>query len=62
MRGGPGAANIAARMIGLAEPSGPNAFVERIREIFSADGLLASARNFEYRPEQQAMAVAVATE
>ena len=60
LRGGPGAANIAARMIGLAEPSGPNAFVERIRAIFSADGLLASARNFEYRPEQQEMAVAVA--
>ena len=47
-------------MIGLAEPSGTHAFVERIREIFSADGLLASARNFEYRQEQQAMAVAVA--
>ncbi len=35
-------------------------FVERVRQIFSPDGLLAVARNFEYRPEQQQMAVAVA--
>ena len=35
-------------------------FVERVRQIFSPDGLLATARNFEYRPEQQQMAVAVA--
>ena len=35
-------------------------FVERIRQMFSPEGLLAHARNFEYRPEQQAMAVAVA--
>jgi len=35
-------------------------FVERVRQMFSADGLLAHARNFEYRPEQQQMAVAVA--
>ena len=35
-------------------------FVGRVGEIFSEDGLLAKARNFEYRPEQQAMAVAVA--
>ena len=35
-------------------------FVERVRAIFAADGLLARARNFEYRPEQQAMAAAVA--
>ena len=36
-------------------------FVERVRHIFSPEGLLAKARNFEYRQEQQAMAVAVAT-
>ena len=35
-------------------------FVERVRAIFAEGGLLAQARNFEYRPEQQAMAVAVA--
>ncbi|MEI9894893.1 MAG: DEAD/DEAH box helicase [Chthoniobacter sp.] len=32
-----------------------------MREIFSETGLLAKAKNFEYRPEQQEMAVAVAT-
>jgi len=47
-------------MIGLAEPTGSHAFVEQIRAMFSADGLLASAQNFEYRAEQQTMAVAVA--
>ena len=35
-------------------------FPETIRKIFSPDGLLAQAQNFEYRPEQQEMAVAVA--
>src|SRR5205809_408670 len=35
-------------------------FVERIGKIFSPDGLLAHAKNFEYRAEQQQMAVAVA--
>ncbi len=49
-------------MISLAEGTGEsgNSFTERIRGIFSADGLLASAQNFEYRAEQQEMAVAVA--
>src|SRR6266850_7542707 len=35
-------------------------FVERVRTIFARDGLLARARNFEYRPQQQEMAAAVA--
>jgi ATP-dependent DNA helicase DinG len=35
-------------------------FVERVRTIFAPEGLLAKARNFEYRPQQQAMAAAVA--
>ncbi|MEO7167882.1 MAG: helicase C-terminal domain-containing protein [Chthoniobacterales bacterium] len=35
-------------------------FVERVRAIFAPGGLLAQARNFEYRPEQQEMAAAVA--
>lgn len=36
-------------------------FPERIRQIFSPDGLLSKAENFEFRPEQQQMAVAIAT-
>ncbi len=35
-------------------------FVERIRSIFSANGLLSKAKNFEFRPQQQEMAVAIA--
>jgi ATP-dependent DNA helicase DinG len=35
-------------------------FVERVRTIFSENGLLSKAKNFEFRPQQQAMAVAVA--
>ena len=35
-------------------------FVERVRAMFSQDGRLARAENFEYRPEQQEMAAAVA--
>ena len=34
--------------------------VGQAERMFSADGLLAHARNFEYRPQQQEMAVAVA--
>jgi ATP-dependent DNA helicase DinG len=47
-------------MISLRENAGQQTFVDKIEEIFSATGLLASARNFEYRREQQEMAVAVA--
>jgi len=46
-------------MIALREALGSD-FVERVRTIFSEHGLLAKARNFEYRAEQQEMAVAVA--
>ena len=35
-------------------------FPETIRKIFSPDGLLSQAKSFEYRPQQQEMAVAVA--
>jgi ATP-dependent DNA helicase DinG len=35
-------------------------FIEEVRSLFSEEGLLSGAKNFEYRPEQQAMAVAVA--
>lgn len=34
--------------------------VKRVEEIFSPDGILSRAKNFEYRPQQQQMAVAVA--
>jgi ATP-dependent DNA helicase DinG len=46
-------------MIGLKDSLGSD-FVERVRAIFAEDGLLAKARNFEYRPQQQAMAMAIA--
>ncbi len=35
-------------------------FVERVRTIFSETGLLSTSKNFEFRPQQQEMAVAVA--
>ena len=38
----------------------PSDFAETIRKIFSPDGLLSEAKSFEYRPEQQVVAVAVA--
>ncbi len=46
-------------MIALRENL-PSDFVSRIAEIFSPNGLLAQAKNFEFRAEQQEMAVAVA--
>lgn len=46
-------------MIALKDSLGTD-FVERVRTIFSESGLLSKAKNFEFRPEQQEMAVAVA--
>ncbi len=46
-------------MIALKESIGSD-FVERVRSVFSQTGLLAKAKNFEYRAEQQEMATAVA--
>jgi ATP-dependent DNA helicase DinG len=46
-------------MIALKDSLGTE-FVERVRAIFSQDGLLSKARNFEFRPQQQEMAAAVA--
>jgi ATP-dependent DNA helicase DinG len=48
-------------MISLAENSsvGPD-LVAQVAEIFSPTGILSRANNFEFRPQQQAMAVAVA--
>jgi ATP-dependent DNA helicase DinG len=50
-------------MIGLNEnePAGPaENLIAQVEGIFSSAGILAKARNFEYRPQQQEMAVAVA--
>src|ERR1700736_5414795 len=46
-------------MIALKDSLGTE-FVERVRTIFSEDGLLSKAKNFEFRPQQRDMAVAVA--
>src|SRR5450755_527399 len=46
-------------MIALKETLGSD-FVERVATTFSNEGSLAKAKNFEYRPQQQDMAVAVA--
>jgi ATP-dependent DNA helicase DinG len=43
------------------EPAGANLdLVERVRHMFSPQGLLSRSSNFEFRPQQQEMAVAVA--
>ena len=41
------------------QPAGAD-LVAQVEAVFSPTGLLSRARNFEYRPQQQAMAVAVA--
>ena len=48
-------------MISLADvhPSGAD-LVSQVEEIFSPTGILSRAKNFEFRPQQQEMAVAVA--
>src|SRR5436305_1992792 len=46
-------------MIALKDSLGTD-FVERIRTIFSENGPLSKAKNFEFRPQQQAMATAAA--
>lgn len=46
-------------MIALKDSLGTE-FVERVRTIFSENGLLSKAKNFEFRKQQQEMAVAVA--
>ena len=44
-----------------AEPAGANIdLVKQVEEIFSENGILSRAKNFEFRPQQQQMAVAVA--
>src|SRR5438046_6173321 len=44
-----------------SQPAGSGIdLVKQVGEIFSPSGLLSRAKNFEYRPQQQQMAVAVA--
>ncbi len=48
-------------MISVVEPQPAGAdWVAQVEEFFSPTGILSRARNFEYRPQQQQMAVAVA--
>src|SRR5437868_8282144 len=50
-------------MISASEPqaSGSSSdLVQQVAQIFSADGLLSRSKNFEFRPQQQQMAIAVA--
>ena len=50
-------------MISVIEPQPAGSgidLVKQVEEIFSPTGLLSRAKNFEYRPQQQQMAVAVA--
>jgi ATP-dependent DNA helicase DinG len=47
-------------MIALNDTLGSD-FVERVRAFFSQNGPLSKAKNFEFRPQQQEMAAAVAT-
>jgi ATP-dependent DNA helicase DinG len=42
------------------QPQGGGDLVSRVEEIFSPNGILSRAKNFEFRPQQQEMAVAVA--
>src|SRR3977135_163248 len=46
-------------MIALRDSVGSD-FVERTESLFSPNGLLSKAKNFEFRPQQQEMAAAVA--
>jgi ATP-dependent DNA helicase DinG len=50
-------------MISVADspPSGPDSdLIQQVETLFSPSGILSKAKNFEYRPQQQQMAVAVA--
>src|ERR1051326_4651477 len=58
-RGGP--ASPKSKMISLNETqsAGPG-LIQQVENVFSGTGILSKASNFEYRPQQQQMAVAVA--
>src|SRR5512136_451770 len=47
-------------MISIIEaPGGGVDLLAQVEQVFSPQGLLSRSKNFEYRPQQQAMAVAV---
>ena len=50
---------VSARMIALRQNLGTE-FIERVHAFFAPDGPLSKATNFEFRPQQQEMAVALA--
>ncbi len=45
---------------GAAGPAGSQDLIAQVESIFSPSGILSKASNFEYRPQQQQMAMAVA--
>jgi len=47
-------------MIAITEGQPVPGFSDAVRDAFSTKGLLAKSRDFEYRPQQQELAVAVA--
>ena len=49
-------------MISVIEPQGGGGedLLKQVEQLFSPEGILSRAKNFEYRPQQQRMAVAVA--
>ena len=47
-------------MISVSESGGGTDLAERVREVFSAKGPLSGSKDFEYRREQEELAVAVA--
>ena len=49
-----------AAMIALSDGQAMPGFCDAVREAFSRKGVLAKSRDFEYRPQQQELAVAVA--
>lgn len=49
-----------AQMISISEGQPIPGFSDTVREAFSRKGILAKSRDFEYRPQQQELAVAVA--
>ena len=48
------------RMISVSESGGGTDLAERVKEVFSATGPLSGSKDFEYRREQEELAVAVA--
>ena len=47
-------------MISVSESGVGGSLVEEVREVFSRSGVLSKSKDFEYRPQQEEMAGAVA--